>query len=122
MRVYGIVKLPALVAVPAGVVTSIFPVVAPEGTVAVIFTEELTTRPGAGVPLNLTELAPVKFAPLMATLAPAPPCAGVKLVIRGATMKLVALVAVPAGVVTLSVPLVALAGTVAVICALESTW
>jgi hypothetical protein len=58
----------------------------------------------------------------MATLAPIPPWASVKLVIRGATVKLAALVAVPPGVVTLSVPLVALAGTVAVICVLKSTW
>ena len=63
----------------------------------------------------------MKFAPLMVTLAPAAPLLGVKLVIRGATVKLVALVAVPPGVVTVTGPLVALAGTVAVICALEST-
>ena len=45
-----------------------------------------------------------------------------KLVIRGATTKLVALVAVPPGVVvTPIVPVVALAGTVAVICVLETT-
>ena len=66
--------------------------------------------------MNVTEVAPVKFAPLIATLAPTPPCAGEKLVIRGATVKLVALVAVPAGVVTAISPLVALPGTVVVIC------
>ena len=38
-----------------------------------------------------------------------------KPVIRGVTMKLVVLVAVPAGVVTLIAPLVAFAGTVNVI-------
>ena len=122
MRVYGIVKLAALVVPPAGVVTSIFPVVAPRGTVVVILAAEFTTCPGAGVPLNVTLVAPVKFAPLMVTLAPTPPWAGVKLVIRGATVKLVALVTVPAGVVTLSVPLVALAGTVALICVPELDW
>jgi hypothetical protein len=52
----------------------------------------------------------------LATLAPSPPCAGVKLVIRGATVKLVALVAVPPGVVTAICPLVALPGTVIEIC------
>ena len=39
---HGIMKLLALVAVPAAVVTPIFPVLAPAGTVAVIFTAELT--------------------------------------------------------------------------------
>ena len=48
--------------------------------------------------------APVKFAPLIVTLAPIPPWAGEKLVIRGATVKLVALVAVPPGVVTADRP------------------
>ena len=56
----------------------------------------------------------------MVTLAPTAPVDGVKLVIRGATTKLVALVAVPPGaVVTPIVPVVALAGTVAVICVLR---
>src|SRR5262245_28763349 len=58
----------------------------------------------------------------MVTLAPAAPCIGVKLVIRGATVKLVGLVAVPPGVVTVTVPVVALGGTVAVMLVLESTW
>jgi hypothetical protein len=70
----------------------------------------------AAVPLKATAVAPVKFAPLMTTLAPTAPLAGVKPVIRGVTMKLVVLVAVPAGVVTLIAPLVAFAGTVKVIC------
>jgi hypothetical protein len=67
------------------------------------------------VPLKVTAVAPVKFAPLIVTLAPTAPLVGVKLVMRGATVKLLALVAVPAGVVTVMVPVVALAGTVAVI-------
>src|SRR5262245_29762750 len=57
----------------------------------------------------------------MLTLVPTVPVAGVKLAIRGATVKLEALVAVPPGVVTLSVPLVALAGTVVVIWVLVTT-
>ena len=67
-------------------------------------------------PLNRTAVAPVKFVPLIVTVLPANPLAGVKLVIVGAgatTVKLVALVAVPPGVVTLSGPVVAPAGTVA---------
>ena len=65
--------------------------------------------------MKVTEVAPVKLAPLMMTLVPTGPLAGEKLVIRGATVKLLALVAVPADVVTVIFPVVALAGTVAVI-------
>ena len=70
---------------------------------------------GALTLLNLTAVAPVKFVPLIVTLVPAGPLAGVKLVIVGAldTVKLLALVAVPPGVVTLIGPVVAPAGTVA---------
>jgi hypothetical protein len=110
----------ALVVVPAGVVTVIGPDAAPAGTVAVILIGELTVNT-AEVPLNFTAVAPVRFAPLMATLVPGAPLAGVKLVIRGATVKLVALVAVPPGVVTLIGPVVAFAGTAAVICVLLLT-
>jgi hypothetical protein len=109
------VKLLALVAVPPGVVTAIVPVVAPPGTVAVIRVVELTVNVVALVPLNLTDVAPPRFAPLITTLVPTGPLAGVKFVIVGATVKLLALVAVPPGVVTLIVPVVALFGTVAVI-------
>jgi hypothetical protein len=63
--------------------------------------------------LNVTAVAPLKFAPLIVTLAPTRPLVGVKLVIVGATMKLLVLVAVPPGVVTLIGPVVASAGTVA---------
>ena len=55
----------------------------------------------------------------MVTLVPTGPLVGEKLVIQGPTVKSVALVAVPPGVVTLIVPVVALAGTVAVICVSE---
>jgi hypothetical protein len=72
-----------------------------------------TVKLEAFTPLNRTAVAPVKFVPLIVTLAPSAPLAGVKLVIVGAIVKGVALVAVPAGVVTLSGPVVAPAGTVA---------
>ena len=75
-------KFAVLVALPAGVVTPILPVVAPAGTVAVILMAELTVN-AAAVPLKATAVAPVKFAPLMTTLAPTAPLAGVKPVIRG---------------------------------------
>ena len=66
-------------------------------------------------PLNVTALAPVKFVPLIVTLVPTGPLVGAKLVIVGAgmTVKLLALLAVPPGVVTLIGPVVAPAGTVA---------
>ena len=67
------------------------------------------------VPLNRTTVAPVKLVPLIVTVAPTGPLVGEKLVIVGGltTVKLLALVAVPAAVVTLTVPLVAPPGTVA---------
>jgi hypothetical protein len=66
-------------------------------------------------PLNVTDVVPVKFVPLMVTLVPTGPLVGAKLVIVGplVTVKLLVLVAVPPGVVTLSGPVVAPAGTVA---------
>ena len=49
-------KVLMLVAVPPGVVTLTGPVVAPDGTVAVICVDELTVK-SAVVPLNLTPVA-----------------------------------------------------------------
>jgi hypothetical protein len=112
---FTMVKLVALVAVPPGVVTLSGPVVAPAGTVAWIAVLDVTVKVAA-VPLNRTAEAPVKFVPLIVTLAPVGPLVGVKLAIVGAlalTVKLVALVAVPPGVVTLTGPVVAPVGTVA---------
>jgi hypothetical protein len=109
------VKLAALVAVPAGVVTLTVPDVAPVGTVAWIEAVDATVNVTAS-PLIFTAVAPVKFVPVIATTVPAGPLAGVKPVIVGAlwvTVKLLALVAVPPGVVTLSGPVVAPDGTVA---------
>ena len=65
-------------------------------------------------PLNLTAVAPLKLVPAIVTLVPTGPLPGVKPVIVGAcsTVKFVALVATPPGVVTLSGPVVAPAGTV----------
>jgi hypothetical protein len=108
------VKLVALVAVPPRVVTLSGPVVAPAGTVASIAEAEVTVKLAAR-PLNMTAVAPVKSVPPIVTLLPAGPVVGVTLVIVGGgiTVKLVALVAVPPGVVTLNGPVVAAAGTVA---------
>src|SRR3989449_10232299 len=73
----------ALVAVPPGVVTPIGPVVAPAGTCAWMAVAEFTVKPGALTPLKVTAVAPLKFVPLIATLVPAGPLVGVKLVIVG---------------------------------------
>ena len=91
---------------------------APLGTLAVTrvpapFTENVV----AATPPNFTEVAPVKAVPLMVTTVPTGPLVGVNEEIVGAaavTVKLVALVAVPPGVVTVIVPVTAPVGTVAV--------
>jgi hypothetical protein len=78
------VKFDVLVAVPPAVVTLMGPVVAPVGTVAVIFVAELTMKVVALTPLNLTEVAPVKFVPVIVTLDPTGPDMGENEVIVGA--------------------------------------
>lgn len=115
----GTVKAVLLVAVPPGAVTLIGPVVAPFGTVAMIFVSESTVKL-ADVRLNFTEVAPVKFVPLIVTEVPGAPLVGENDVMVGAggdvpTVKSVALVAVPDGVVTEIAPDWAPLGTVAVI-------
>jgi hypothetical protein len=109
-------KLAPLVAVPAGLVTVMGPVVAPAGTVAVICVLLLSVKT-AVMPLKRTSVVPVKFVPVMVTDAPTGPDVGEKLAIVGGRMttKLALLVAVPAGLVTVMGPVVAPAGTVAVI-------
>ena len=76
---------------------------------------DVTVKVVAFVPLNVTAVTPVKFVPLIVTLAPAAPLVGAKPVIVGgtSTVKGLALVAVPPAVATLSGPVVAPAGTVA---------
>jgi hypothetical protein len=112
------VKLVALVAVPPGVVTAIGPVVAPTGTVAVIWVFESTVKL-AVVLLNFTAEAPRKPVPVTCTEVPTGPLVGSNEVIVGTgeavTVKFIALVAVPSGFVTEIAPVVAPAGTVAVI-------
>ena len=117
------VKFVELVAVPFGVVTEIGPVVAPEGTVALIRVAFCTVKV-AETPLKRTAVAPVKFVPLILTEVPIGPLVGLNDVIVGApvavTVKFVELVAVPSGLATAIGPVVAPAGTVVVIfCALS---
>lgn len=53
-----------LFSVPLGVVTSIVPVVAPVGTVALRSVSEITVNV-AGEPLNVTAVVPVRLLPKM---------------------------------------------------------
>ena len=69
------VKFEVELALPFGVVTEIFPVVAPLGTVAVIWLP-LFTRNVAPVPLNETAEVPVRFSPVIVTEAPVLPLVG----------------------------------------------
>jgi hypothetical protein len=75
------------------------------------------------VELNFTDVAPVKFVPVIVTKLPAIPLEGLKLVMAGAaeTVKSVADDAVPADVVTAILPLVELPATTARICVELST-
>jgi hypothetical protein len=98
------VKSVALVAVPPAVVTVIGPVVAVAGTAVTIVVAVLDVIT-ALVPRNLTEVAPVRFVPVIATEVPTGPELGVNDVMVGAavaaTAKLSALSAIPpVGVVT----------------------
>jgi hypothetical protein len=60
-------KEPAEVAVPDAVVTEIGPVVAPEGTAAVIEDAVFTVKDVAATPLNFTDCTVTKFAPVIVT-------------------------------------------------------
>jgi len=73
------------------------------------------TANAALTPPNITDVAPLKFVPLMVTPVPSGPLVGEKFEIAGGftTAKLLVLIAVPPGVVTLTGPVVAPAGTVA---------
>ena len=100
----------------------IFPVVAPAGTVAVTL-PSFTKAKVAEVPLNRTLVAPVKWSPLIVTVAPIAPLEGEKLLIVGAllelTVKFEALVVTPDVVVRVIFPVVAPDGTVVDTCASE---
>lgn len=100
------------------------PVVAPFGTVTLICDTETTVIAPASVPLNCTLVALLRFVPLIVTsVDPACPLVGVNELIVGAliTVNIVGLVAEPAGVVTIIELVMAVAGTVAVICESLST-
>ena len=77
------VNVPLDVAVPPGVVTETDPVV-PVANTSVILVALTTLNDVAAVPPKFTIVAPVKFVPVIVTVAPAPAVVGVKLVIVGA--------------------------------------
>jgi hypothetical protein len=110
------VKLVELVVDPTGVVTFRRPLVAVPGTVVLICESEATVK-DAATPLNVTLVAPVNPEPFMVTLLPTGPLVGLKELITGGpiTVKLLVLLPVPAAVVTLIGPVVALEGTLVVI-------
>ncbi|MEI6565629.1 MAG: hypothetical protein WCR20_03060 [Verrucomicrobiota bacterium] len=111
---------PAREAVPPGVVTLTLPE-APPATMAVIWVSEFTVIEEAAIPPKLTAVAPVRFVPVMTTEVEFPPLTGVNEPMEGAATQVnPALVAVPPGVVTLTIPEVP-AATVAVICVAELT-
>ena len=79
--------------------------------------------PATSLPLNPTPVMPVKLIPSIVTNVPGTPTLGKKLVMTGAivTTKFVALVAVPPEVVTVIFPVLAVAGTWALIRVEEAT-
>ena len=93
---------------------AIFPVVAPVGTVAVMRMSEFTVRLAAEVPLNAPFVACVRPVPWMLTGVPTGPLVGLKLAMVGSTLNVCALVNVVEPVVTVTAPVSAPAGTVAV--------
>jgi hypothetical protein len=98
------VNVPALVAVPPGVVTEMVPVF-PEATSAVILVAVNTVKDVASTPPNFTEVAPVKFVPVIVTVIPGAPLEGVNDDIVGAGIKVnPANIALPPGVVTETFP------------------
>src|ERR1700674_5494855 len=109
----------ALVPVPIFVVTVILPLFAPAGTLAESFVLEVTKTwvTFALTPPNLTEVTATKPLPAIVTSVPGFPLAGLKLEITGlangvtlgaaVTTKAMALVPVPALVVTVIGPVAA---------------
>jgi hypothetical protein len=96
------VKLVGLVAVPAGVLTVMRPVAAPAGTVVTIWVAVADTM-AAGVPPNATAVAAGRFWPVMVTVVPAAPEAGVKPAIFGVTAVVIRPIALPPRLVTVPV-------------------
>src|SRR5882724_13194517 len=101
------------------------PLVAPLGIFTLSCVSEVAQSVVAAIPLILTPVVPVKFAPVSVTVVPTVPLAGEKLLIAGVPaevgVKLLLLQSVVFGVFTLIQPVSAPPGTVAVICVSEFT-
>ena len=121
VMVGGTRKVATLEAAPAALVTLILPVVAADGTLTVICVGELIVKVVVEAVLKATALAVSKLVPVTTTVVPGTPLPGVNPVTVGgtATMKLVALVAVPPAVVTVILPEVVPPETLAVSCVEE---
>jgi hypothetical protein len=123
----AMVKLAADAAEPKELVSVIGPLAAPLGTLALNCVSEMAHIVVAGVPLKLTPVVPVKFVPVSVTVQPVDPLVGENESIVGAPPDSTVnglplkLQPVPQGAVTLSEPVEAPPGTVAVICVSEST-
>jgi len=107
------VKVPELVADPPAVVTVIFPVLAPLGTVAVTLLSAMTVNVAAFTP-KVTFVVCVRPVPLMVTMVPTLPLDGEKLLIVGVTLNCWRLFRLPLGRTTVTVPVLAPLGTVTV--------
>jgi len=75
-------KVESLKSLPTGVVTPINPLVAPVGTVIMIWFESTTVNV-VEAPLRVTDVAPLKPVPLMVTEDPIAPASGLKLRMTG---------------------------------------
>ena len=113
----AIVK-PASVAVPPGEVTDTLPD-EPLPTTAVMLVALTTLNDVAAVPPKLTAVVPIKFVPVMVTVAPTAALDGVNELMVGAAEK-PALVAVPPGVVTETLPVDPLPTTAVMLVALTT--
>ena len=116
----GTTKFDGLVATPFPVTTVTGPVEAPDGTTAEMRDDDSTVK-SAATPLKRTDVAPERLVPLIVTRVPGHPLPGCRVVMLGEdvapeTMKSFALDAVPVAFVTVMRPVVASAGTTAVIC------
>jgi len=103
-------KLPTEIAAPPLVVTAMGPLVAPAGTCVETDVGELTVNV-APTPLNVTAVAPTSPEPVIVTAAPTAPAAGRNEATVGTTVKVADEVAVPDAVLTVTLPVVAAAGT-----------
>src|SRR5580704_15664038 len=113
-------KIPWVLDTPPFVETLRVPDGAPAGTTTVICESESTEKDGAGTPPNVTPLVWLRLTPVTVTVVPTGPPEGLKPRAWGLTENSVD-ARLPLDVITLTVPLVAPFGTVAVRYVSETT-